>query len=351
MAAHILSELDRIESDGVQEILRAASLDALDTVEIRLVGRKHGALTAILKTLATLPLEDKKNVGSRANEVRVKIESEIAVRRSELEATQTNEGIDITEPVLPAPCYGALHPITLVSQDLQNFFRSHGFLVLDGPELETDFYNFEALNIPSDHPARDMQDTFYIKDHSALLMRTHTSGMQVRALEKYGAPLAAVVPGRCFRNEATDVRHEHTFYQLEGFVVGEQVALAHLKGVLEACAQHLYGPKTRVRLRPKFYPFVEPGMNGEVTCSVCGGAGCKLCKMTGWLEIFGCGMIHPNVLRAAKLNPENVSGFAFGLGLTRIAMLKFGIGDVRAFNAAELNFLQQTLEPVLKSFR
>jgi phenylalanyl-tRNA synthetase alpha chain len=265
----------------------------------------------------------------------------INARRREFAALSGAGAIDISEPVLPRPEYGALHPITEVRQNLETFFRGKGFLVLDGPELESEFYNFEALNIPADHPARDMQDTFYIKDHPTLLMRTHTSGMQVRALQMYGAPLAAVVPGRCFRNEATDVRHEHTFYQFEGFVVGENVTLAHLKGTLEAAAQHLYGPQTQVRLRPKFYPFVEPGMNGEVTCVICAGQGCKLCKGTGWLEIFGCGMIHPEVLKAAKLDPKKVSGFAFGLGLTRIAMLKYGVGDVREFNAGDLNFLQQ----------
>ena len=341
MSIDVLQQLNHLQETSVAAVAAAESLEALEKVETELLGRKQGQLTAILKTLSSLDVESKKTVGARANQVKIEVESLIAARRAELELLSGAGVIDISEPVLPRPEYGALHPITEVRQNLETFFRGKGFLVLDGPELESEFYNFEALNIPADHPARDMQDTFYIKDHPTLLMRTHTSGMQVRALQMYGAPLAAVVPGRCFRNEATDVRHEHTFYQFEGFVVGESVTLAHLKGMLEAAAQHLYGPHTQVRLRPKFYPFVEPGMNGEVTCVICAGQGCKLCKGTGWLEIFGCGMIHPEVLKAAKLDPKKVSGFAFGLGLTRIAMLKYGVGDVREFNAGDLNFLQE----------
>lgn len=341
MSVEVLAQLEAIFARATDLISQAPDAQGLEQCDVAFLGRKNGELTAILKLLSTLDVESKKTVGARANQVKIELEALISARRAELELLSGAGAIDITEPVLPRPEYGALHPITEVRQNLETFFRSKGFLVLDGPELESEFYNFEALNIPADHPARDMQDTFYIKDHPTLLMRTHTSGMQVRALQMYGAPLAAVVPGRCFRNEATDVRHEHTFYQFEGFVVGENVTLAHLKGTLEAAAQHLYGPQTQVRLRPKFYPFVEPGMNGEVTCVICAGQGCKLCKGTGWLEIFGCGMIHPEVLKAAKLDPKKVSGFAFGLGLTRIAMLKYGVGDVREFNAGDLNFLQQ----------
>lgn len=343
MSDDILKQLDRLQQHAVQSIAGAATVEELANVEVQLVGRKQGSLTIILKTLAHLSAEEKKIVGARANQVKHEVEALIAARHAELEATSDADAIDITEPVLPRPEYGALHPITKVTENLCAFFRSHGFLVLDGPELEADFYNFEALNVPADHPARDMQDTFYIKDHSSLVMRTHTSGVQVRALLKYGAPLAMVAPGRCFRNEATDVRHEHTFYQFEGMVVGENISLQQLKGILESMARHLFGEHTKVRLRPKYYPFVEPGMNGEVTCTICNGAGCKLCKGTGWLEIIGCGMIHPEVLRAGGVDPVKYSGFAFGPGLTRMAMLKYGIEDVREFNAGDLKFLQQTV--------
>jgi phenylalanyl-tRNA synthetase alpha chain len=213
--------------------------------------------------------------------------------------------------------------------------------VLDGPELESEYYNFTSLNIPADHPARDMQDTFYIKGHSDWVMRTHTSPVQVRSMQKYGAPLRAIIPGKCFRNEATDVRHEHTFYQLEGLVIDKDVNFSHMKGVLEAVFQHIFGPETKIRLRPKFYPFVEPGVNGEVTCFLCKGTGCRLCKQTGWLEVFGAGMIHPNVLAEGGIDASKYQGFAFGFGLTRLVMLKYGIEDIRLLESGSLKFLEQ----------
>ena len=221
-----------------------------------------------------------------------------------------------------------------------------GLMVLDGPELESDYYNFQALNIPKHHPARDMQDTFYIDKKNSegeldLVMRTQTSPVQVRAMQKYGAPIRAVVPGRCFRSEATDVRHEHTLYQLEGLVVDENINFSHMKAILEAVGKKLYGQETKLRMRPKYYPFVEPGSNGEYTCSICQGKGCRLCKHTGWLEILGCGMIHPNVLRAGGVDPKKYSGFAFGFGLSRLTQLKYGIEDNRLFMSGDLRFLTQ----------
>ena len=225
-----------------------------------------------------------------------------------------------------------------------------GFTVLDGPELESDYFNFEALNIPEHHPGRDMQDTFYVGLNNdekfaggdgKLLMRTHTSPVQVRAMLKYGAPLRVVVPGRCFRNEATDARHEHTFYQFEGLMIGEGVNFSHMKGVLEKIGKNLFSEQTQLRMRPKFYPFVEPGSNGEYTCFLCQGKGCKVCKHSGWLEVMGCGLVHPNVLRAGGIDPEKYSGFAFGFGLTRLAMLKYGITDARLFNNGDMRFLEQ----------
>jgi phenylalanyl-tRNA synthetase alpha chain len=215
------------------------------------------------------------------------------------------------------------------------------FFIADGPELESDFYNFTALNIPPTHPARDMQDTFYIEGHEGVVMRTHTSPVQVRTLRKYGTPLRMIAPGRCFRNEATDVRHEHTFHQFEGLVVDKGISMADLKGVLEVVAKHLYGADTEIRLRPKFYPFVEPGVNGEVTCFLCKGQGCRLCKKTGWLEVFGAGMVHPNVLKEGGVDPNEYSGFAFGFGLTRLVMLKYGIDDIRHLEKGDLSFLKQ----------
>ena len=255
----------------------------------------------------------------------------------------------MTQPTMPPREQGHLHPVTQVQEELEELFTSMGFMVLDGPELESDFYNFTALNIPSSHPARDMQDTFYIdgktakpgSEETAWVMRTHTSTFQVRAMRKYGVPLRAVVPGRCFRNEATDARHEHTFHQLEGIVVGKGISFAHMKGVFQAVADHLYGKGTKIRLSPKFYPFVEPGVRGELECFLCKGKGCRVCKQSGWLEAMPGGMIHPNVLRQANLDPNEYSGFAFGFGLTRLVMLKYGIDDIRHLESGDLRFLKQ----------
>jgi phenylalanyl-tRNA synthetase alpha chain len=241
---------------------------------------------------------------------------------------------------------GHLNPITIVQNELEDLFTSLGFMVLDGPELESDYYNFTALNIPPLHPARDMQDTFYVNEPNQsgepnLVMRTHTSPMQIRTMRKYGAPLKAIMPGRCFRNEATDARHDHTFYQLEGLIIGQDINFSNIKSLLELVGQKLFGQNTKLRMRPKYYPFVEPGNNGEYTCFLCGGQGCRVCKHTGWLEIVGAGLIHPEVLQAGGIDPEKYSGLAFGFGLTRLAMLKYGINDVRLFNSGDIKFLEQ----------
>lgn len=335
-------ELKKIQ-DRVEKALAKATTSAeLDEIELSLFGRKSGTLTTILKSLKELPEEKRRELGAQANELKGVLAERIAHLREVLNAAETDaKPFDMSEPFLPTPPQGSMHPITRVTEELEECFVQMGFRVLDGPELENDFYNFTALNIAPDHPSRDMQDTFYIKDMPGRLMRTHTSPMQVRAMRQYGAPLAAIVPGRCFRNEATDARHEHTFHQLEGFIVDRDISFAHLKGVLETAARWLFGENTKVRLRPKYYPFVEPGVNGEVTCMLCEGKGCRVCKQTGFLETFGAGLIHPNVFRAADLDPRRWTGFAFGLGLTRLAMLKYGITDVRLFASADPNFLKQ----------
>lgn len=323
----------------------------LEEIENKLLGRKSGELTELLKGLKELAVDTRKVVGQIANEVKTEIESALQEKKQELSnvgwtAIQEKERVDITQPALPVVEYGHYHPNTIVQRDLEDFFKTMGFMVLDGPELESDYYNFTAVNIPATHPARDMQDTFYIKGHgqnseSPWVMRTHTSTMQVRSLQKYSAPLKMIVPGKCYRNEATDPRHEHTFYQLEGMVIDKGITFSHLKGVLEAVAKHLYGEATEVRLLPKFYPFVEPGVRGEVTCFLCKGQGCRLCKNSGWLEIFGAGMTHPNVLKEGGIDPNIYQGFAFGFGLTRLVMLKCGINDVRLLESGDLKFLEQ----------
>ena len=332
------------------------------------MGRKGGELTNLLKGLKDLDEDAKKQTGQLANEVKKEIENTLAAKKKELTAGEMaglleKESADITQPALPPKTRGHFHPNTLIQNDLEDFFMSMGFMALDGPELESDYYNFTALNIPANHPARDAQDTFYVKTPASAfgrtesasgetksakgsgeaqwVMRTHTSSVQVRAMEKYGAPLRMIVPGKCYRNEATDVRHEHTFYQLEGMAIDKGINFSHMKGVLEATAKHLYGPETKIKLRPKFYPFVEPGVNLEVTCFLCKGQGCRVCKQSGWLEIVGAGLIHPNVLKEGGIDPGKYSGFAFGFGLTRLVMLKYGIEDVRLLESGSMKFLEQ----------
>ena len=344
-------QLQKIKQDFLQGLKTAKDNLQLEELEQRFFSRRSGEMTEIMKNLKDLSVEARKEFGKLANEVKKELEDLYQEKKTELNAQSVNkiadtEWIDVTQPKLPVKDRGHLHPNTIIQNDLEDFFTSMGFLVLDGPELESDYYNFTAVNIPANHPARDMQDTFYIKGHgqdsdSPWVMRTQTSPMQVRAMQKYGAPIRAIIPGRCFRNEATDVRHEHTFYQLEGIVVDKNINFSHMKGILEAVAKHLYGNDTVVRLRPKFYPFVEPGVNGEVTCFLCKGKGCRVCKNTGWLEIFGAGMVHPNVLREGGVDPEKYQGFAFGFGLTRLVMLKYGIDDIRNLQSGDIRFLKQ----------
>ena len=349
-------KLTQLKKTTLSTIAGAAGLADLEEIENKILGRKAGELTELMKGLKDLPLEEKKTIGALANEVKIALEQAIAEKRSVLGAKDAEkmfaaEAIDLSAPALPKVERGHFHPNTIVQRSIEELFSKMGFAIVDGPELESDYFNFTSINIPADHPARDSQDTFYVKGHgdsadvalakSAWVMRTQTSAVQVRAMREHGAPLRVIVPGKCFRNESTDARHEHTFYQLEGFAVDKNLTLTHMKGVLEAVAKRLFGPKTQVRLRPKFYPFVEPGVNGEVTCSLCQGAGCRVCKQTGWMEIFGAGMIHPNVLKEGGIDPKVYQGFAFGFGLTRLVMLKYGIDDVRLMEGGDLRFIKQ----------
>lgn len=340
------SKLQKLKTEALLAIKSVKDKTGVEELEQKFFGRKGGEMTNILKGIKDLSEDAKKEVGQLANEVKKEIEDALGEKKKEIfsknfESGLEKEKIDITQPVLPKTEHGHLHPVTIIQNQLEDLFTSMGFIILDGPELESDYYNFSAVNIPEDHPARDMQDTFYIKNHPDWVMRTHTSSMQVRGMQKYGAPIRAFVPGKCYRNEATDVRHEHTFYQTEGYIVDKDINFGHMKAVLETVAKHLYGPDTQVRLRPKFYPFVEPGVNGEVSCFLCKGKGCRLCKNTGWLEIFGAGMIHPNVLKEANIDPKIYQGFAFGFGLTRLVMLKYGIEDIRLLESGNMKFLEQ----------
>ncbi len=338
-------QLSKLQKDFLAALAAADTLEKLNEFELRFLSRK-GELAGLLAKIKDLSGEVKKEFGASANQLKTDLTARYHRARLALESSLANN--DLPDATLPGTevKVGHLHPVTQVRREIEDLFTSLGFMVYDGPELESDYYNFEALNVAPHHPARDMQDTFYIdkpNDDGAydLLMRTQTSNVQVRALKKYGAPCRVIIPGRTFRCEATDARHEHTFYQLEGLMVGENINFSHLKGFCEIVGQKLYGPNTKFRMRPKFYPFVEPGSNGEYTCFLCQGQGCRVCKHSGWLEVLGCGLIHPDVLRAGGLDPEKYSGFAFGFGLTRLAMLKYGIDDIRLFMGGDQRFLEQ----------
>ncbi|HPY08762.1 MAG: phenylalanine--tRNA ligase subunit alpha [Patescibacteria group bacterium] len=339
------NKIKSIYEEVLSRIDEIKDLDSLKEVEIKYFSRK-GKISAIMHSLKDLSLDLKKELGELANTTKRELEKKLAERKESLLNKLAGETmIDVSLPGRKLR-QGHLNPITIVQNELEDLFTSLGFMVLDGPELESDYYNFTALNIPPLHPARDMQDTFYVNEPNQsgepnLVMRTHTSPMQIRTMRKYGAPLKAIMPGRCFRNEATDARHDHTFYQLEGLIIGQDINFSNIKSLLELVGQKLFGQNTKLRMRPKYYPFVEPGNNGEYTCFLCGGQGCRVCKHTGWLEIVGAGLIHPEVLQAGGIDPEKYSGLAFGFGLTRLAMLKYGINDVRLFNSGDIKFLEQ----------
>ncbi len=330
----ILESLDEIQFE-----------DNLKELEDKYLNRKS-EFNSLLKNIKNLDVDLKKEIGTLANSIKQEINEKIIETKNRI--SKNDNKSDLIDPTLPGEISekGHLHPVTITQEEIEDLFTSMGFMVLNGPELESDYYNFTALNFPKHHPAREMQDTFFIDSKNKegeydMLMRTQTSPMQLRAMEKYGAPLKAIIPGRCFRNEATDARHEHTFYQLEGLMVGENINFSNLKAFLELVGQKLYGPNTKLRMRPKYYPFVEPGSNGEYTCFLCQGQGCRVCKHTGWLEIVGCGMIHPEVLKNAGIDPEKYSGFAFGFGLDRLVMLKYKIDDTRLLHSGDLRFLKQ----------
>ena len=338
------NKLQQLRDQFLQQLAQVKNNDHLRELELKFLSRK-GELNQLLGGLKDVSADLRQEVGALANNIKAELQDKFAALKKTLSGPAAKTAVDVT---LPGDKFlsGHLNPITLVQNEMEDLFISLGFMVLDGPELESDYYNFTALNIPPDHPARDMQDTFYVdqknkKGEYDLLMRTQTSPVQIRAMQKYGAPLRAIIPGRCFRNEATDARHEHTFYQVEGILVDKNINFAHLKSFLEIVGQKLFGPNTKLRMRPKFFPFVEPGNNGEYTCFLCQGQGCRVCKYTGWLEIVGAGLIHPDVLRAGGLDPEIYSGLAFGFGLNRLAMLKYNITDVRLFNSGDLKFLEQ----------
>lgn len=340
MSTHELQELER---RALAEVTEARDVDALRAVE-RLYLEKGGEVAGLLKRIPTLPPEERRAFGQGANQVKVAVETALAERRRALEESALDAELEATDfdPTLPPKKlrHGAMHPVTRMTRELEDIFTSMGYAILDGPEVELDYYNFQALNIPDDHPAREMYDTFWCDRDNRLLLRTHTSPVQIRALETLEPPFRAIVPGRCFRNETVDASHEHTFHQMEGLVVGEGITVGHLIGTMKTFLREVFQKDLEVRMRPGYFPFVEPGFELDVRCPFCTD-GCGVCKRTTWIELCPCGMVHPVVLRYGGVDPEKYTGFAFGLGLSRMVMLRFGIDDIRHLMAGDARFLEQ----------
>ncbi len=329
--------------DGaLARIAIAAAQEDLEVVRVEVLGRK-GLLAGVSKEFGKLAPEERSRIGKLLNAVKEEIESELerkkaAFASAALAKRLDSEWVDLTLPA-PPPRRGSLHPVTIIQSEIEDLFVSMGFTVLDGPEVETEYHNFEALNIPGDHPARDMQDTFWLTDGNVL--RTHTSPVQVRGMERLGPPLRMIAPGRVFRNEEVDASHEHTFYQLEGMMIDRDVSVAHLIFFMKTLLTSIFRREVTVRLRPGYFPFVEPGFELDIQCLICGGPGCPVCKQSGWVELLPCGLVNPNVLRMSGIDPEQWNGFAFGLGLTRLAMMRYGIDDIRLLLGGDLRFLNQ----------
>ncbi len=333
--------IEEIRERARNELKGLEDLKGLREFKARFLGKK-GEVTKLLKGLRNAAPEERPVLGRLVNELKGFIEGLIEEKEKEIKELEKKrkferERVDITLPGR-RPVMGVLHPITSVMEEVVEVFRSMGFQVAEGPEVEDDYHNFEALNIPPDHPARDMQDTFYVSE--SLLLRTHTSPVQIRVMKKYPLPIRIIAPGRVYRRDF-DVSHTPMFHQVEGLLVDERVTFAELKGTLEEFAKRIFGGGTKVRFRPSFFPFTEPSAEMDIGCVICGGKGCRVCKDTGWLEILGCGMVDPEVFRSVGYDTGKVTGYAFGLGVERIAMLKFGIDDIRLFFENDLRFLSQ----------
>jgi phenylalanyl-tRNA synthetase alpha chain len=334
--------IQKIQKEASQEIKLECTLDGLERIRVKYLGRK-GLVTSLLKNLKDFPEEERPVPGQLSNQLKKQVEEELLKRTDELKVLQaaSGEGGPSFDYTLPGRkgWRGKLHPITQVNERIIQIFYGMGFEVARGPDVETDYYNFSSLNFPPDHPARDMQDTFYVGDD--ILLRTHTSPVQVRVFEKAEPPVRIIAPGRCYRNEAINARSYCTFYQVEGFYVDTDVTFADLKGVLTAFVWEMFGRDVKLRFRASFFPFTEPSAEVDISCILCGGKGCNVCKYTGWLEILGAGMIDPAVFKAVGYDPEKYTGYAFGMGVERIAMLKYGIKDIRLFFENDLRFLRQ----------
>lgn len=334
--------LNKIKSDAAIELSAAQDMEQLENFRVKYLGKK-GEITAVLKGLGSVSAQERPVIGQLANEIRFELENEISKKRDELKQKDLlkrleTEKIDVTMPSKKSEM-GNKHPLTIVQNRLEEIFMGMGFSIADGPEVELDYYNFEALNIPKYHPARDTQDTFYISDD--VVLRTQTSSVQARVMENTKPPIRVIAPGRVFRSDAVDATHSPVFHQMEGLVVDKGITMGDLKGTLEIALKKLYGDDIKLRLRPHHFPFTEPSAEVDISCFVCGGKGCSVCKKEGFIEILGAGMVHPKVLKNCGIDPEIYSGFAFGIGLERVVMRSFNIGDMRHLYENDLRFLKQ----------
>ncbi len=335
-------KIDALREQFSRELSGAGTSEAVEKLRVAYLGKK-GSVTALLKGLKEVGAEQKKEMGQHINQLKRQVEEKLseqveAIRAAEEQRqVEAAEQYDVTLPTGGA--VGSYHPITVVQRQLEEIFASMGFTIEDYKEIVTDYQCFEAVNIPKDHPARDMQDTYYLENGQ--LLKTHTSAAQNAIMKKYGAPLRAVFPGRCFRNEALDASHENTFFQMEGMMIDKNISISNLIYFMKTMLSEVFERDINVRLRPGFFPFVEPGFELDISCTLCGGEGCSTCKGSGWIELCPCGMIHHNVLRAGGIDPEEYTGFAFGLGLTRLVMMKYGVGDIRDLNSGNLKALSQ----------
>ena len=342
MSIGMKEELDALRRDALNELKELHAPKDLEDFRVRFMGKK-GSVTGLLRGMGSLPAEERPKMGQLVNQLRQELEEALDTRSAALQAELQrrkleSEKLDVTMPGKKSRS-GGLHPLNVVLEDIIDIFQSMGFDVVDGPEVETDYYNFQALNVPEDHPARDIQDTFYLADK--LLLRTQTSAAQARTMEERKPPIRIICPGRVYRADEVDATHSPVFHQIEGLVIDKGITMCDLKGVLEQFAQEIYGPETKVRFRPSFFPFTEPSVEVDVTCSECGGKGCRVCKGAGWIEILGAGMVHPRVLKMGGIDPEEYSGFAFGIGLDRLTTTRYKISDIRLLFENDQRFLEQ----------
>ncbi|PRB81566.1 phenylalanine--tRNA ligase subunit alpha [Pseudomonas sp. MYb185] len=336
-----MENLDALVSQALEAVQQAADVNALEQLRVQYLGKK-GELTQVMKTLGNMPAEERPKVGAMVNEAKEQVQTALNARKSAMEAAALNaklaaERVDVTLPGR-GQVSGGLHPVTRTMERIEEFFSRIGYAVAEGPEVEDDYHNFEALNIPGHHPARAMHDTFYFNAHT--LLRTHTSPVQVRTMESQEPPIRIVCPGRVYRCDS-DLTHSPMFHQVEGLLVDREVSFADLRGTIAEFLQVFFEKDLKVRFRPSFFPFTEPSAEVDIQCVMCSGCGCRVCKQTGWLEVMGCGMVHPNVFRSSGIDPEKYQGFAFGMGVERLAMLRYGVNDLRLFFDNDLRFLAQ----------